>query len=365
MSKVAIRNENEPRTPIQSVAFGQGEAGGQIAPQSLGDILRFAEVMARADVAIPKHLRDNPGACLAVCMQAFNWSMNPFAVAQKSYKVNDIIAYEAQLIAAVINTRAGLKHRPSIEFEGEGGQRRCIVTFEASDGSTHIYRSPITSAISPKNSPLWKTDPDQQLGYYSVRAGARRHFPEVLLGVYDRDELDGARDVTPSAGPTRSAFATRIASQPHSEPLNATEGFDAGFIDGELGARPDPSSEPDENVDALPGDSVGHEADDRRAEIEPRFDSATTEKLARYARALLGHAVADVEPTVRRDRITKEHTTWRPEMVALAEDATEVAKKAFSAAQSVASGKTSDESARDFLADEIGVEAASLIPGAA
>ncbi len=58
--------------------------------------------MARAGIA--KHLRDNPGA--AVAMQAFEWDMSPFAVASKSYSVNGVIAYEAQLITAVVNTRS-------------------------------------------------------------------------------------------------------------------------------------------------------------------------------------------------------------------------------------------------------------------
>jgi len=50
-----------------------------------------------------------------------------------------------------------------------------------------------------KNSPLWKSDPDQQLGYYSARSWARRHFPELLLGVYTQEEMAAAppRDITP------------------------------------------------------------------------------------------------------------------------------------------------------------------------
>jgi hypothetical protein len=44
--------------------------------------------------------------------------------------------------------------------------------------------------IEAQNSPLWKNDPDQQLFYYSSRAFCRRHFPDVLLGVYSRDELE-------------------------------------------------------------------------------------------------------------------------------------------------------------------------------
>jgi hypothetical protein len=40
----------------------------------------------------------------------------------------------------------------------------------------------------------WPSNPDQQLFYYSSRAMCRRHFPDVLLGVYTMDE---AQDMQP------------------------------------------------------------------------------------------------------------------------------------------------------------------------
>lgn len=162
--------------------------------------------MSRADTAIPKHLRGNPGACMAVALQAFEWGMSPFAVANKSYSVNDRVAYEAQLIAAVVNTRSGIQGRLKYKFEGEGPSLRCTVT-GIIDGRTLEYRSPLFKDITTKNSPLWKSDPEQQFGYYSARAWARRHVPEVILGVYDREEVEAIADVdnTPPPAPTKAA----------------------------------------------------------------------------------------------------------------------------------------------------------------
>ena len=51
--------------------------------------MTFAKLMALSHVAIPKHLRGNPGACLAVTIQAIEWRLSPYAVANKSYSVND------------------------------------------------------------------------------------------------------------------------------------------------------------------------------------------------------------------------------------------------------------------------------------
>lgn len=174
-------------------------SGGVVMPSHLGDMIDFAKIMCKSDVAIPKHLRGNPGACLAVAMRARAWSMDPFAIATKTYAVNDILAYESQLITAVINRHAPIKGRLVPRYAGSGGDRQCYIEAETLEGQTLPYESPKVKDIGVKNSPLWKNDPDQQLFYSSARAWARRYFPELLLGVYDRDEAMAMRDVTPAA----------------------------------------------------------------------------------------------------------------------------------------------------------------------
>lgn len=223
---------SQPQMPSSSVALGSiTTAGGvSIVPQSLGEVMEFARMMAMSRTAVRKHLRENPGACFAVAMQAFRWGMDPYAVASKSFEVNDQIAYEAQLIAAVINKNAPIKDRPTYEYSGDGPSRRCKVTVETTTGQRLSYESPPKSQIKPQNSPLWTSDPDQQLAYYAVRALARRHFPDILMGVYDPEEAESMTDVTPRsaepaaaavAAPTKTkaaaaldAFATRPAAAP-------------------------------------------------------------------------------------------------------------------------------------------------------
>lgn len=200
MNQIVERTE---RLPMDAVGLSTSGSGSKIAPQNLGEVVKFAEVMSRADIALPKHLRGNAGACMAVALQALDWQMNPFAVASKSYSVNGTIAYEAQLIVAVVNTRSGIEGRITYRFEGEGADRVCFAMGKL-DGEVLEVKSPRFADIHPKNSPLWKSDPDQQQCYYTGRSWARRFTPEVILGVYDRDEVESfrgpedARDVTPS-----------------------------------------------------------------------------------------------------------------------------------------------------------------------
>ena len=40
------------------------------------------------------------------------------------------------------------------------------------------------------NNRVWQTQPDQQLMYHGVRVWARRHTPELMLGVYSPEEFD-------------------------------------------------------------------------------------------------------------------------------------------------------------------------------
>jgi hypothetical protein len=161
-----------------------------LAFADMAQVMDFAKTMAIADIAIRKHLRGNVGACLAVTIQAIEWEMSPFAVANKSYEVNGVIAYEAQLINAVILSRAPIIGRFKISYEGAGDQRVCTVALAMRDGGPDaVYESPLFGRITPKNSPLWKSDPDQQQFYYSSRALCRRHFPDVLLGVYAVEEV--------------------------------------------------------------------------------------------------------------------------------------------------------------------------------
>lgn len=276
MNQIATRSE----TSINTIGIATGAGGSSIAPQNLGEVVRFAEVMCKADIALPKHLRGNAGACMAVALQALEWRMSPFAVASKSYSVNGQIAYEAQLIMAVINTRSGIEGRLKFRFEGEGGERVCIA-YGKLDGEELEVRSPKFKDITPKNSPLWKSDPDQQHCYYTARAWGRRYTPEVILGVYDRDEVEqfrnseNARDVTPSL-----QERLRLAKIEQHDGSQAREGFDQSFVTRETAALTgEPSSDQTEDNSQSSGPSTddGSENVTQSGVGDPAADSSASQ----------------------------------------------------------------------------------------
>lgn len=179
-------------------------------PAAMQNMVAFADFMCKAVITVPKHLQGNSGDCLAVTMQAMQWGMNPFAVAQKTHPINGVLGYEAQLVNAVIITKAPIIGRPDYEWFGDWSKVdgktckahdvgvRVWVTIKGEAAPRELEVS-FAQVGSVRNSPLWGNDPKQQIAYLAMKKLARLHFPDVILGVYTEDELqDGAAiNVTP------------------------------------------------------------------------------------------------------------------------------------------------------------------------
>jgi hypothetical protein len=177
-------------TTAADTSMGAGIHALTIMPQSISEVIAFADRMAGSRF-VPPHLRGKPEDCFAVAMQAFRWQMDPFSVASKSYFVNDRMAYEAQLINSVVYAHAPLVGRLDIKWEGAWPARICIVTGMIIGDKNPKVRRVDARTITTRNSPLWKSDPDQQLAYFSTRAWARLFTPDVLMGVYAPEEFRG------------------------------------------------------------------------------------------------------------------------------------------------------------------------------
>jgi hypothetical protein len=166
----------------------------------MNQIIRVAEIMATGKTTIPEHLRNSPGDCMAVCLQAAQWKMNPMAVAQKTHLVSGRLGYEAQLVIAVVNTRAPIQGRLKFTWEGDWSNVNgktskdehlavtCSATFQG-DTEPTAHRVSMAQA-GVRNSPLWEHDPKMQLAYLCAKRWARLHCPDVILGVYTPDELE-------------------------------------------------------------------------------------------------------------------------------------------------------------------------------
>jgi len=234
-----------------------GTAAAIFSPDGLDKLLRFAEVMANGRVAVPAHLAGKPADCLAVAMQAAQWGMNPFAVAQKTHVISGTLGYEAQLVNAVITTMSPTKDRINYEWFGpwegvigkfvektsqkgnkyiapdwtlkdeQGCGVRVWATMKGED--TPRVLELMLSQAQVRNSTLWASDPKQQLAYLAVKRWSRLHCPDVIMGVYTPDEIEEKvhteRDITPR---TTADLNTMIGSS--SEPVPAADNRDDSVL---------------------------------------------------------------------------------------------------------------------------------------
>ena len=218
---------------------------GGITIASPADLEIISMRLARGKVAVPPHVRDNPGVAFALCLQALEWRMPIMSVINKSYVVNnrgvERLAYESQLIHAIIERNAPIKGRLRHKIEGEGDQRRCKVwaTFKG-EKTPHEYTSETLENLREargrnkdkgdvlKGSPLWETQPEVQLFYSASRTWARMFAPDVILGAYTPEDpwysTESMVDVTPQL----DGLAQRLkdAKKEHAE----TRGFDVDHV---------------------------------------------------------------------------------------------------------------------------------------
>lgn len=216
--------------------------------QALGQLQAFAGLMAQSAVTVPAHLAGKPADCMAIVMQAMQWGMNPYAVAQKTHLVNGVLGYEAQLVNAVIASSSAIKGRFHYRYGGEW--ERCTRTQEitrekngkngkytvtervrgwSDEDEVGLYvevgailrgESEITwgepiylSGVVTRNSPLWVSNPKQQIAYLAVKYWARLYCPEVILGVYSPDEVDQREEREINPAPAQRMSVAEITSE--------------------------------------------------------------------------------------------------------------------------------------------------------
>lgn len=168
-----------------------------LAPANIEQAMKLAEMMSGAKL-VPVHLQGKPADCLLVIEQASRWKMSPFAVAQSTSVIQGKLMYEGKLVAAVVNANGNLTERLSYKYDGAGDNRKVLVS-----GRCNGEKEPRTIEVTLKDArtqnKVWASQPDQQLMYHGARVWARRHMPELMLGVYSPEEFDESTmvNVTP------------------------------------------------------------------------------------------------------------------------------------------------------------------------
>jgi hypothetical protein len=158
-----------------------------LIPANMTEAIELANLMASAKL-VPAALQKSPADCLMAIQQAVRWDMDPFAVAQECSVISGKLMHSGKLVAAVINARGNLASRLSFSYTGEGEARTITVS-----GKFRGERDPRVVTVVLRDAKtqnvMWTRQPDQQLAYHGARVWARRHAPELMLGVYSPEEM--------------------------------------------------------------------------------------------------------------------------------------------------------------------------------
>lgn len=171
-----------------ALAPSRGGVMAAFVPQSFEGLLEVAKLMAASGQAVPKHLRNNPGMCFSVAQVAYPNGFNPWQLATDTYVVNDILAYGAKAISAMVNNSSRMEGRLHYEWSGTWPKRIITVSGKIKGDPRPKELEVKADTITVRNSPLWKQQPDQQLAYWATRAWARVYMAEVIMGLIDADE---------------------------------------------------------------------------------------------------------------------------------------------------------------------------------
>lgn len=259
----------------------------------------IAKLMSQALVQVPDHFKGKPADCLAVVMQAAQWQMNPYVVAQKTHIINGTLGYEAQLINAVVSSSNAIVGRFHYEYKGSREDWKPKWVKEVRNGKDH-WKPVFSENAAVKvgavlagetditwgewiypcdqtvfNSPLWRSNPKQQAGYLAVKFWARFYTPDVLLGAYTPDELhdyESAKDITPTPD-----------QQKGSKVLNKLKGKTAQ-------KQQEPIKEPEPSADIADGELIDPDLTDEALQRIADYDGAimSGENLKKLAVTIIG-----------------------------------------------------------------------------
>lgn len=191
---------------------------------TMAEAMEFSNQMAKAKL-LPAHLQNSPADCLRVIMQAARWQFDPFAVAEKTSVISGKLMYEGQLVTAVVNSRGNMSKRLAYTFEGEGDKRVLTVTGTIEgESEPRTIKLPFDLAKRINKNGQMNINPDQQACYIGARIWARRHMPELMMGVYTPDEIDpeDLENVTPD--PQSDAVKGAGLAERRATPQRETKG---------------------------------------------------------------------------------------------------------------------------------------------
>lgn len=222
----------QPKREIR-VVEDDSPAGYMLDTAKFEHCYRVAEAMSQASL-LPKHLKGaNPveakANCFLVVNQAMAWKLNPFLIMGETYEVQGKLGFQGKLIISVMNTRAGLREKLNFEFNDKKGDDLAVTVYGRFIGEDAPRTVTVSVGQVKTQNQMWVKDPEQKLIYTGAIRWARRHAPEVVMGVMIEEDMEAIREeahilslkqIKSPAIPEMAALPSETIIQPAStEPL--------------------------------------------------------------------------------------------------------------------------------------------------
>jgi len=189
------------------------------------EMLSVAEFVCQSPVIQPE-FRGNAAHVMPVINQANKWGMDPYTVVENAYILKKIdkkagtetwtIAYSSHLIIAAVNATAPIQGRMTYEYKGpwenivgntkiaknkwgkdvvtpawtsEDERKVSIVIRAITNEGQELSHEVFLAQAGVRQSSIWATNPKLQFSYVAAKEFSRLYFPDVIMGVYSKEEL--------------------------------------------------------------------------------------------------------------------------------------------------------------------------------
>ena len=183
----------DPTATQPLVAVDDSDNAALMDSAKFGQLQRAAKLFASSTM-VPSHFQGNMANCFIAMQMAARLGVDPFMFMQKCYVVHGKPGLEAQLLIAMANARGPFRGRILYRMEGQGDSWSCTA-YATLEDTGDVVEATVSIAMAKKmgwttkKDSMWLKMPEQMLKYRSATYLIRTICPEVIMGLYEAEEV--------------------------------------------------------------------------------------------------------------------------------------------------------------------------------
>jgi hypothetical protein len=190
-----------------------------ITPKTLAEAKELSSMLAGART-IPEALQKSPADVMAIVMAGAELGLAPMQAIRALVLIKGKPTLSADAMGALVKSRRDVCQYLVVKHSD--GQRATYETQRIGDPTPTVMGFTLDEAkVAGLNGDNWRKFPAAMLRARALSAICRAVYPDLLLGVYDPDELAEARDVTPRPTPPNVIDSTATVESSERTALEA------------------------------------------------------------------------------------------------------------------------------------------------